>query len=108
MSHPSHPPPFDCPNNAACVCYAVLEQSSCGGIKAAFFVDTQTPCIWWAVQIVQLVILQFLQPPVAFSHFRFIYVFCMDWMELAQDRYRWRALVGRVGNLRVPKMWGIS
>jgi hypothetical protein len=25
-----------------------------------------------------------------------------DWMELAQDRYRWRALVGTVRNLRVP------
>ena len=31
-----------------------------------------------------------------------------DWMELAQDRYRWRALVGTVRDLRVPKMRGIS
>jgi hypothetical protein len=25
-----------------------------------------------------------------------------DWMELAQDRVRWRALVSTVKNLRVP------
>ena len=33
---------------------------------------------------------------------------CGEWMELARDRDRWRALVGTVRNLRVPKMWGIS
>ena len=33
---------------------------------------------------------------------------CGAWMELAEDRDRWRALVGTVRNLRVPKMRGVS
>ena len=33
---------------------------------------------------------------------------CGDWMELAQDRERSRALVSTVMNLRVPKMREIS
>ena len=31
---------------------------------------------------------------------------CGDWMELVQDRERWRALVSTVMNLRVPKNVG--
>jgi hypothetical protein len=32
----------------------------------------------------------------------------VDWMEFAQDRDRWRALVSTVRNLGIPKMQGIS
>jgi hypothetical protein len=33
---------------------------------------------------------------------------CGDWMELVQDRDRWRALVNKLMNLRVPETRGIS
>jgi len=33
---------------------------------------------------------------------------CGDWLELAQDRDRWRALMSTVMNLPIPKMRGIS
>jgi len=33
---------------------------------------------------------------------------CGDWIKLAQDRDRWRALVSTLMNFRVPKKRGIS
>ena len=33
---------------------------------------------------------------------------CGDWMELAQDWDRWKAIVGTVRNIRFPKIRGIS
>ena len=33
---------------------------------------------------------------------------CGEWKDLAQDTDRWRAFVGTVRNLQVPKMRGIS
>ena len=33
---------------------------------------------------------------------------CGDWMEMAQVRGRWRALMSTVRNFRIPKMRGIS
>jgi len=35
-------------------------------------------------------------------HLREVGCGCVDWMKLAQDRDRWRALVSAVMNLRVP------
>ena len=36
--------------------------------------------------------------------FRKWYVGCMDWIELAQDRDRWRTLATAVMTLRVPQI----
>ena len=33
---------------------------------------------------------------------------CGGWIEVAQDRDRWRALLSTLRNLRIPKMRGIS
>ena len=33
---------------------------------------------------------------------------CGDWMDLPQERDRWRALVSKMMNIWVPKMRGIS
>ena len=41
-------------------------------------------------------------------HLQEVGVSCGDWMDLAQERDRWRALVGMVRTLRVPKRRGIS
>jgi len=32
----------------------------------------------------------------------------LDWIDLAQDRDRWRGLLSAVTNLLFHKMWGIS
>jgi len=32
----------------------------------------------------------------------------MDWIDLAEDKDRWRALVSAVMNIWVHKIWGIS
>jgi hypothetical protein len=37
-----------------------------------------------------------------FSDLREVGCGCVDWIELAKDRDRWRALVSAVMNLRVP------
>jgi len=31
-----------------------------------------------------------------------IWMWCMDWIDLAQDRDRWRAVVNAVMNIQVP------
>jgi len=41
-------------------------------------------------------------------HLQEVGVSCGDWMDLAQERDRWRALVGMVRNIRVPKRRGNS
>ena len=98
---------FRCPFDA------LVAGSSCRSInkKGSFvnsYVDTML-CVWiWTWQTI------FLKRQI---HYVFALLEldlqevgggCGDWMELAQDRDRWRELVSTVMNLRVPKMRGIS
>ena len=68
------------------------------------------PCVYCAVRIEYLYLLQvnFLRKVLSKMGLQEVGGGCGDWMELAQDRDRWRALVSTVMNLRVPNMRGIS
>jgi hypothetical protein len=52
--------------------------------------------------LVIVIILSFLHVLNLVGVFRQVGCGCVDWIGLAQDTDRWRALVGAVMNLRVP------
>jgi hypothetical protein len=80
-------------------------------IKLLFCVKTCELMTWWATWFLYVTLIYSpyeLNGRIIKMHLQEVGGGCEEWMELAQDRDRWRALVSMVRNLRVPKMRGIS